>query len=79
MSRNFGVILRQHRLRAGLTQRALARQVGVAPETLSHYEVGRLPVPPDVAVAIARSLQNRCLLEAYCHGCPITQAQKGVA
>lgn len=53
--RMVGLQLRQARLDADLSLEELAQKVGISPETLSSYEVGRLPVPlPDLEVLSQR-------------------------
>jgi putative transcriptional regulator len=37
------------RLRLGLSQAAIAAELGVTQGNVSHYEVGRNTIPPDVA------------------------------
>lgn len=43
--------LREHRLRAGLTQDEVAWQVGVSQGSISHYEKGRIEIPLGVLLA----------------------------
>ena len=45
--------LAQFRQEAGLTQQAVAAQLGVAQQTLAHYEVGRLRVPVALVPTLA--------------------------
>ena len=40
----------------GLTQQALAEQLGVAQQTLAHYEVGRARMPASMLPTVARLL-----------------------
>lgn len=44
-TRDLGRRLAQLRQEAGLTQQAVAAHLGVAQQTLAHYEVGRLRLP----------------------------------
>ena len=46
--------LREHRLRAGLTQDDIAWQVGVSQGSISHYEKGRIEIPLGVLLAFCR-------------------------
>lgn len=48
-------VFRAMRRAAGITARGLADLLGVAPETVSHWERGRLPVPR-MAFALLRML-----------------------
>lgn len=43
--KELGRLLAQLRQEAGLTQQAVAAHLGVAQQTLAHYEVGRLRLP----------------------------------
>ena len=43
--KELGRRLAQLRQAAGLTQQAVANQLGIAQQTLAHYEVGRLRLP----------------------------------
>src|SRR5262245_24250211 len=53
-----GVLLRQHRLRAGLTQEALVARTGLGLRTLRDLECGRVRRPHDRSVAVlAATLQ----------------------
>ncbi len=44
-TKELGRRLAQLRQEAGLTQQAMAAELGVAQQTLAHYEVGRLRLP----------------------------------
>jgi transcriptional regulator with XRE-family HTH domain len=46
----------QARKSQGITQQQLAEQLGVAQQTLAHYEVGRLRVPASMLPALAQLL-----------------------
>ena len=48
--------LREHRLRAGLTQEEVAWQIGVSQGSVSHYEKGRIEIPLGVLLAACRIL-----------------------
>ena len=43
---------------AGLTQQAVAAHVGVAQQTLAHYEVGRLRLPVTLVPKLQRQLER---------------------
>lgn len=51
-----GVIIRRLRLRAGLTQEALAERAGFSPTNLRNYENGRYMPALDAAEALTRAL-----------------------
>ena len=53
-----GVLLRGARLRAGLTQKALARAIGVPQSHISEYEKNRRPIPRAKAEELARVLKT---------------------
>jgi transcriptional regulator with XRE-family HTH domain len=72
-----GSLVRERRLSLGISQRALARRVGVTQAALSHYETGKRPIPPDVAAALAQAMQCPDVLGRYCASCPARL--KGVA
>lgn len=74
-----GCLIRQRRLERKLSQDALARKVGISQVTLSHYEIGRRPIPPDVVVALAKGLRCREIVESYCAACPAHTAASEVA
>jgi len=74
---DIGSFVRERRLSLGISQQALARRVGVTQAALSHYETGRRPMLPDIAVALARAMQCPDVLDRYCAGCPARL--KGVA
>lgn len=52
----YGARVRALRLRAGLTQAALARQLGVSPSYLNLIERDRRPLPSDLLVRLAQAL-----------------------
>jgi transcriptional regulator with XRE-family HTH domain len=60
--KELGARIAQARKDHGLTQQALAEQLGVAQQTLAHYEVGRARMPasmlPDVARLLTLSLDE---------------------
>ncbi len=49
--------LREHRLKAGLTQEEVAWQIGVSQGSMSHYEQGRIEIPLGVLIAACRILR----------------------
>lgn len=51
-----GAELRNRRLLAGLTQRALAAKVGVHPISMTRYESGTIRPRPDTVARIAKAL-----------------------
>ena len=53
-----GVLLRGARLRAGLTQKALARAIGVPQSHISEYEKNRRAIPRAKAEELARVLKT---------------------
>lgn len=55
----FGAVLRQHRLRAGLTQEELAERAGISVRGLRKLECGRTTAPrPDTVRLLAGALQS---------------------
>lgn len=46
------------RLAAGVSLRAVAAALGVAPETLRHWEIGRAPLPADRAAAWSQAIAH---------------------
>ena len=69
----FGIELRRLRKEAGETLRTLATKVGVTPETIRQYELGRIPDADKlarIAVALKRS-------EFVLNDLRISVAQKG--
>lgn len=70
----FGKMLRSARLKRGQRQDDVAPRIGLARQTLSKYELDRLPTPPEVVVAVARCLGCPELMRRYCEGCPVGQA-----
>ena len=55
-SKNLGARIAQARKAHGLTQQQLAEQLGVAQQTLAHYEVGRARLPIAQLPVVARLL-----------------------
>ena len=55
--KELGVRIAQARKDHGLTQQELAEQLGVAQQTLAHYEVGRLRLLASLLPALAQGLQ----------------------
>jgi transcriptional regulator with XRE-family HTH domain len=54
--KELGARIAQARKDHGLTQHELAGQLGVAQQTLAHYEVGRARMPASVLPIVARLL-----------------------
>jgi transcriptional regulator with XRE-family HTH domain len=54
--KDLGARIAQARKDHGLTQQALAEQLGVAQQTLAHYEVGRARMPASMLPEVARLL-----------------------
>lgn len=54
--KELGARIAQARKEHGLTQNELAEQLGVAQQTLAHYEVGRARMPASVLPTVARLL-----------------------
>ena len=54
--KELGARIAQARKEHGLTQHDLAEQLGVAQQTLAHYEVGRARMPASVLPTVARLL-----------------------
>ena len=52
------------RRQAGLTQQELATRLGMHTMTISYYERGAWPVPPDRLTQIAEALEDPSLLLA---------------
>ena len=52
--KKLGSRVAQLRQQAGLSQQAVADQIGVAQQTLAHYEVGRLRVPVSLLPKLAQ-------------------------
>ena len=56
MQRDFPTRIRTLRNRRGLTQRALARAVGVSAPSICHWEAGRARPRPQYVIALAEAL-----------------------
>lgn len=56
-----GPALKAARQAAGIRQAALARQMGISPNTLSQYETGRRPTPRWVSLALAAVIAEKRL------------------
>ena len=54
--KNLGARVAQARKDQALTQQQLAEQLGIAQQTLAHYEVGRLRVPASMLPVLAQLL-----------------------
>ena len=55
--KNLGARVAQARKDQALTQQQLAEQLGIAQQTLAHYEVGRLRVPASMLPVLAQLLR----------------------
>ena len=79
----FGQILRQYRLRAGLTQERLAERSGLGTRSLQHLERGEtLPqrgTAQRLAAALALSMAERQAFEALAQPVPRRPADRGAA
>ena len=53
-----GLELKIARIRANLKQWQLASKVGISQNRLSQFELGRQPIPPELAVKIERLLSE---------------------
>ena len=54
--KELGARIAQARKDHGMTQQELAKQLGVAQQTLAHYEVGRARMPASMLPTVARLL-----------------------
>jgi len=54
--KELGARIAQARKAQGLTQEVLAAELGIAQQTLAHYEVGRLRVPASMLPTLTRLL-----------------------
>lgn len=54
--KDLGARIAQARKDQGLTQQQLADQLGIAQQTLAHYEVGRLRIPASLLPTLAQLL-----------------------
>ncbi|MDA8383499.1 MAG: helix-turn-helix transcriptional regulator [Betaproteobacteria bacterium] len=55
--KEMGARIAQARKDQGLTQQQLAEQLGIAQQTLAHYEVGRLRLPASMLPTLAQTLE----------------------
>jgi transcriptional regulator with XRE-family HTH domain len=67
--KELGTRIAQARKEHGLTQHELAEQLGVAQQTLAHYEVGRARMPASMLPTLAR----------LATGCPINSSSDNVS
>ena len=70
MSR-LGEIMQEERERRGVSQKELARVVGVDRSMISHYELGRRTIPHDVLCSSVRALGSNKLRIQACFECQI--------
>lgn len=63
--------LRAERVAAGVSQRELARRIGVAETTVRAYEASRREIPADIASACVRALNSPRLRAVRCHECQV--------
>ena len=73
--KELGARIAQARKDHGLTQQELAEQLGVAQQTLAHYEVGRARMPASVLPTVARLLTLS--LDELMVGRPTARAPRG--
>lgn len=57
--RMIGALLRQERLNASLSEKAVAEQVGISSARLKRYELGEIPIPLPELESILRALGGR--------------------
>ena len=67
---NAGAVIKEKREQAGLTQKDLARRIGVCESTLRMYELGLKTTPHDVANVAAVALRAPEICFAKCSECP---------
>ena len=72
--KELGARLREARKARDMTQVALAKELGVAQQTLAHYEVGRVHIPLATLIAMSQilrfSLDEMLLLRASARSRP---------
>ena len=72
-----GEYMRYYRQLRGLTTRQLAEELNIVPATVIAYELGRCPIPYDIAVLSAKVLQisESLLFDDFCVflGAPYTE------
>ena len=63
-----GEYMRYYRQLRGLTTRQLAEELNIVPATVIAYELGRFPIPYDIAVLSAKVLQisESLLFDDFC-------------
>lgn len=67
----FADALARERVRAGLTQQQLGRQLGVSESTYRAYEAGRREIPADVAGKAIHLLGSPSLMAQRCFQCGV--------
>jgi DNA-binding XRE family transcriptional regulator len=60
--KDLGRLLAQFRQEAGLTQQVVADHLGIAQQTLAHYEVGRLRLPVTLVPPLAAKQKARPII-----------------
>lgn len=71
---NVNQVLDKEIVQQEVKARSLARRLGVSDAALSHYRKGVRNVPADVAARAATCLCCPELLQAFCSGCPVSNA-----
>lgn len=76
---HFGSVLHRARLEKGMSQRRLARQLGVVQQTVSAVERGHRRCPPDVVTKAANVLGLNVpeTVNKYCAECPVRYSSLG--
>lgn len=66
-----GAVIRKKREERNLTQKSLARRIGLSESSLRMYELGFKDTPHDVVRSAATSLQAPEICFAKCQECPV--------
>lgn len=67
----FRDVLQAERVSRNVSQRELARRVGVSESTIRSYEAGRREIPADIAAACVGALDSPRLRAARCYECTV--------